>query len=42
VDRSSEEEWEIVPQGIKNGDISETRRLYGVAQTVVLMNEVRA
>lgn len=29
-------------RGIKNGNISETCRLYGVAQTVMLINKVRA
>ncbi len=38
VDRSFEEEWEIAPRAIKNGNISETYRPYCVAQTVVLIN----
>src|ERR1700735_5874281 len=31
VDRSPEEKWQIVQQGIKSGNVSETCRLHGIA-----------
>ena len=42
ADRSPEEECEIALQWIKNGNISEMCRLYGVAQAVMIINEVGA
>lgn len=34
VDRSPEEKWQIVQEGIKSGNVSETCRRYGIAQTL--------
>jgi transposase len=34
VDRSPEEKWQIVQEGLKSGNVSETRRRYGIAQTL--------
>jgi transposase len=31
IDRSPEEKWEIVQEGIKSGNVSETCRRYGIA-----------
>jgi len=31
VDRSPEEKWQIVQEGIKSGNVSETCRRYGIA-----------
>jgi transposase-like protein len=31
VDRSPEEKWQIVPEGIKSGNVSETCRRHGIA-----------
>jgi transposase-like protein len=33
VDRSAEEKWQIVQEGVKSGNVSETCRRYGIAQT---------
>jgi transposase-like protein len=32
VDRSPEEKWQIVQEGMKSGNVSETCRRYGIAQ----------
>ncbi len=34
VDRSPEEKWQIVQEGLKSGNVSETCRRYGIAQTL--------
>ncbi|MGA2482303.1 MAG: transposase [Candidatus Acidiferrales bacterium] len=34
VDRTPQEKWQIVQEGIKNGNVSETCRRYGVAPTL--------
>jgi transposase-like protein len=34
VDRSPEEKWQIVQGGIKGGNVSETCRRYGIAETL--------
>ena len=34
VDRSPEEKWQIVQEGIKSGNVSETCRRYGIAPTL--------
>ena len=34
VDRSPEEKWQIVQEGMKSGNVSETCRRYGFAQTL--------
>ena len=34
VDRSPEEKWQIVQEGMKSGNVSETCRRYGIAQTL--------
>ena len=34
VDRSAEEKWQIVQEGGKSGNVSETCRRYGIAQTL--------
>jgi transposase len=34
VDRTPEEKWQIVQEGVKSGNVSETCRRYGIAQTV--------
>src|SRR5246500_1809747 len=33
VDRTPEEKWQIVQEGMKSGNISETCRRHGIAQT---------
>jgi transposase len=35
ADRSPEEEWQIVQEGIKSGNVSETCRRYGVAPNLL-------
>ncbi len=34
VDRSPEEKWQILQEGIQSGNVSETCRRYGIAQTL--------
>ena len=34
VDRTPEEKWQIVPEGWKSGNVSETCRRHGIAQTL--------
>lgn len=34
VERSAEEKWQIVQEGLKSGHISETCRRYRIAQTL--------
>jgi transposase-like protein len=34
VDRTAEEKWQIVQEGMKSGNVSETCRRYGIAQTL--------
>ncbi len=34
VDRTPEEKWEIVQEGIRSGNVSETCRRYGIAPTL--------
>jgi transposase-like protein len=34
VDRSREEKWQIVPEDINSGNVSETRRRHGIAQNL--------
>jgi len=34
VDRSAEEKWQIVQEGLKSGNVSETCRRFGIAQTL--------
>ena len=34
VDRSPEEKWQIVQEGLKSGNVSETCRRHGIAQTL--------
>src|SRR5262244_3922276 len=34
VDRTPEEKWQIVQEGMKSGNVSETCRRYGIAQTL--------
>jgi len=34
VDRSAKEKWQIVQEGIKSRNVSETCRRYGIAQTL--------
>ena len=34
VDRTPEEKWQIVQEGIKSGNVSETCRRHGIAQTL--------
>jgi transposase-like protein len=34
VDRSPEEKWQIVQEGIKSGNVSETCRRHGIAPTL--------
>ncbi len=31
VDRSPDEKWQIIQEGIKSGNVSETRRRHGIA-----------
>jgi len=40
VDRSPEEKWQIVQEGIKSGNVSETCRRHGIAaiQSIEMMN----
>jgi hypothetical protein len=33
-DRTPEEKWQIVQEGMKSGNVSETCRRYGIAQTL--------
>jgi len=35
VDRSPEEKWQIVQEGIKSGNVSETCRRHGIAPNLV-------
>jgi transposase-like protein len=35
VDRSPEEKWQIVQEGIKSGNVSETCRRYGIAPNLL-------
>ena len=35
VDRSPEEKWQIVQEGIKSGNVSETYRRYGIAPNLL-------
>jgi transposase-like protein len=35
VDRSPEEEWRIVQEGIKSGNVSDTYRRYGIAPNLL-------
>ena len=34
VDRTPEEKWQIVQEGMKGGNVSETCRRHGIAQTL--------
>jgi transposase-like protein len=34
VDRSPEEKWQIVQEGVKSGNVSETCRRHGIAPTL--------
>jgi len=34
VQRAEEEKWEIVREGLKSGNVSETCRRYGIAPTL--------
>ena len=34
VDRTPEEKWEILQEGLKSGNVSETCRRHGIAQTM--------
>jgi transposase-like protein len=34
ADRTPEEKWQIVQEGMKSGNVSETCRRYGIAQTL--------
>src|SRR5438046_8849815 len=34
VDRTPEEKWQIVQEGLKSGNVSETCRRFGIAQTL--------
>ena len=34
VERTPEEKWQIVQEGMKNGNVSETCRRYGIGQTL--------
>src|ERR1700751_1280044 len=34
VDRTPEEKWQIVQEGLKSGNVSETCRRHGIAQTL--------
>jgi len=34
VERTPEEKWQIVQEGMKSGNVSETCRRYGIAQTL--------
>src|SRR6266446_629760 len=34
VDRTPEEKWQILQEGIKSGNVSETCRRHGIAQTL--------
>jgi len=34
VDRTPEEKWQIVQEGMKSGNVSETCRRHGIAQTL--------
>ncbi len=34
VDRSPEEQWQIVQEGLKSGNVSETCRRFGIAPTL--------
>ena len=37
VDRTPEEKWQIVQEGIKSGNVSETCRRHGIAPSVISM-----
>ena len=39
VDRSPEEKWQIVQEGMKSGNISETCRRHGIAPNLLLSLE---
>jgi transposase-like protein len=39
VDRSPEEKWQIMQEGMKSGNASETCRSFGIAQTLFYRNE---
>ncbi len=41
VDRSPEEKWQIVQEGIKSGNVSETCRRHGVARSSILVSSQR-
>ncbi len=34
VDRTPEEKWQILQEGLKSGNVSETCRRHGIAQTL--------
>ena len=34
VDRTPEEKWQIIQEGMKSGNVSETCRRHGIAQTL--------
>ncbi len=34
VDRTPEEKWQIIQEGMKSGNVSETCRRHGLAQTL--------
>jgi len=34
VDRTAEEKWQIIQEGTKSGNVSETCRRHGIAQTL--------
>jgi transposase len=34
VERTPEEKWQIIQEGMKSGNVSETCRRYGIAQTL--------
>jgi len=42
VDRSAEEKWQIVQEGIKSGKVSETCRRHGIAPNLFLSLEGRS
>ena len=42
VNRSPEEKWQIVQEGMKSGNVSETCRSYGTAQTLYSLSKDEA
>ena len=41
VDRSPEEKWQILQEGMKSGNVSETCRRYGIAPTLITAGRMK-